>query len=85
MDKFRVEFNPSGYYSGQGVWETIDEFSCFEADDELDAIELAKQWWFDNSDDHEKSEQEIESYVWRASKIKYDNDGYLESYTWTYN
>lgn len=85
MDKFVVEFNPSGFYYGQGEWHTYDEFWEVEADDESEAIGLAKQWYLEHSDDYEEAEQKIESYAWRCSKIRYDEDGYMEDYVWIFD
>lgn len=40
MKKFRVEFNTTGFYSGQGIFECLDETAEVEADNAKEAIEL---------------------------------------------
>ena len=39
MKKYRVEFNTTGFYSGQGVFETLDELTEVEAHTAQEAIE----------------------------------------------
>ena len=86
MGKYRIEFNTSGFYYGQGVWECIDEFDDVEADSAEEAIELAKDWWIEqsycNGYSKDEIEKDIEEYAWRAAEIKYDEDGYLDEYNW---
>ena len=76
MKEFRVEFYTNG------VWETIDVLTHLEADSEIKAIEFAKDWCMDNAFDRETAEQEINDRIWRATEIKYDEDGCPESYNW---
>lgn len=82
LKKFRVEFNNTGYYSGAGIWDTVDEISAIPADSEEEAVEFAKEWWIDFSFDCEQAKKETSEYAWRASEIKYDEDGYLLPYEW---
>jgi hypothetical protein len=41
MKKYRVEFNTTGFYSGQGVFETLDELTEVEAHTAQEAIECS--------------------------------------------
>lgn len=84
MGKYRIEFNTSGFYFGQGVWECIDEFDDVEADSAKEAIELCKDWWIENSTDVKLATKNVFDFAWRASEIKYDEDGYLDEYNWQY-
>lgn len=84
MKKFRVEFNETGYYNSEQIWETLDEICEIEADDAQEAIEFAKDYWRESSDDAEKAEEEINDYAWRAAEIKCDEDGDLEAYKWEF-
>lgn len=84
MGKYRIEFNTSGFYYGQGVWECIDEFDDVEADSIEEAIELAKDWWIENADDPDIGLADVADFAWRASEIKYDEDGCLDEYDWQY-
>lgn len=45
--KYRVEFNTTGFYSGQGIFETLDEIAEIEAENAQEAIELAIDWMCD--------------------------------------
>lgn len=82
--KFRVEFNNTGFYSGAGIWETLDEIAEIEAEGVQEAIEYAKDWWVKTSDDVEAAEIEVNEYAWRSAEIKHDKDGYLENYKWEF-
>lgn len=85
MEKtYRVEFNTTGFYEGAGIWDTLDELCEIEASDAQEAIELAKEWWIEDSDNPEKTEDEITKYAWRAAENKYDEDGYPEPYEWEF-
>lgn len=83
--EFRVEFNTSGFYSGAGIWEVLDETNHILASNAAEAIELVKDWWLENSWDTEKAEEEIKSFAWRAAEIKYDENGYLEDFVWEFD
>ena len=62
MSKFyRVEFNTTGYYSGQGIFEVLDETNEIEAETAQEAIELAIEWL-------EESDPECREYAWRAAE-----------------
>ena len=62
MDKsFRVEFNTTGFYSGQGIFEALDETVSVEADSAQEAIELVIDWL-------EADEPECREYAWRAAE-----------------
>lgn len=71
MKKFRVEFNTTGFYSGQGVFETIDEVAEIKAETAQEAIEYAIDWFTEN----ETPEEEAREYAWRAAEIKHDEYG----------
>lgn len=81
---YRVEFNETGFYSGQGVWNVLDETAEIKADNAQEAIELCIDWMIDtalntnhidNELDADKIREEIESYAWRASEIITDEYG----------
>ena len=82
MKKFRVEFNNTGYYSGAGIWECVDEIGETEAEDAQEAIEIAIAWWAENAIDFETGENEANNFAWRAAEIEYDSYGFLKGYTW---
>lgn len=84
MKKFRVEFNDTGFYSGAGIWEALDEFCEIEAENASEAIDLAKDYWLENSCDAEKAEEEVKEFAWRAAEVKHDEYGYLEPYKWEF-
>ena len=60
--KFRVEFNTTGFYSGQGIWEVLDETAEVEAETAQEAIELVIDWL-------EYDDPECHEYAWRAAEI----------------
>ena len=41
VKKYRVEFNETGFYSGQGIFETLDEIAEIEAENAQEAIEYS--------------------------------------------
>ena len=41
VKKYRVEFNMTGFYSGQGTFETLDEIAEIEAENAQQAIECS--------------------------------------------
>ncbi|MCR5540076.1 MAG: hypothetical protein K6F71_04475 [Ruminococcus sp.] len=47
MKKYRVEFNTTGFYQGQGVFEVLDETAEVEADNAQEAIECCIDWFVD--------------------------------------
>lgn len=62
MSKFyRVEFNTTGYYSGQGIFEVLDETNEIEAETAQEAIELAIEWL-------EELDPKCREYAWRAAE-----------------
>ena len=63
LKKFRVEFNNTGYYSGAGIWDTVDEISEIPAESEEEAVEFAKEWWIDFSFDCEQAKKETSKYA----------------------
>ena len=73
MAKYRVEFNKSGFISGAGIWETLDEICEVKAASAMDAID-------DVVDDltSEDSDYDWISYAWRACECS-DEDS-----EWTY-
>lgn len=82
MKKYRIEFNTTGFFSGSGIWECIDEFGEIAAENAQEAIEIAMTWYAENSSDYAIGEEEANSYAWRAAEIKFDEDGYPERYEW---
>ena len=48
MKKYRVEFNTTGFYSGQGIFEVLDETAEVEAENANEAIELCIDYFVDN-------------------------------------
>lgn len=66
MKKFRVEFNETGYYQGQGVWVCLDETAEVEAETAMQAVEFVKEWL-------EYDTPECNEYAWRAAELLDDN------------
>ena len=64
------------------IWETLEEISNIEADNAEEAVEEAKSWWIETSDDAEIADEEASGLIWRAAKIEYDEDGYLIPEEW---
>ena len=58
---YRVEFNTTGFYSGQGIFDVLDETVCVEADTAQEAIELVIDWL-------EVDDPECREYAWRAAE-----------------
>lgn len=81
---YRVEFNESGLYDRNGIWNTIDEIAEINADSEEEAVDFAKEWYLDNSFDREEAEKEISEYAWRASEITVDEYGCKSYDDWKY-
>lgn len=78
---YRVEFNDTGFYSGQGVWVALDETEV-EAENAQEAIELTIDWMIEeaknynpNNKSDEELETEINGYAWRAAEIIKDEYG----------
>lgn len=69
--KYRVEFNTTGFYSGQGVWEVLDETAEIEAETAQEAIEYAIDYFVETGDDREA----VEAYAWMACEILTDDNG----------
>lgn len=88
MRTYRVEFNITGFIYGQGIWECLDETAEVLAENSQEAIESCIEWMTDvdyQSDlsrEYDDVKTEISSYAWRASEIKYDDEGYLCDYEW---
>lgn len=80
--KYRVEFNDTGFYSGQGIWTVLDETAEVEAENAEEAVELIIDWMIEqgihynpNNQTYEEIEREIKSYAWRAAEIIKDEYG----------
>lgn len=73
MTKYRIEFNTSGFISGAGIWETLDEICEIEAASAMDAIDDVV-----DALTSEDSEYDWRSYAWRACECS-DEDN-----TWIY-
>lgn len=74
MKKYRVEFNETGYYSGQGIFDTLEEFTNMECESAAEAIEYAVDYMTENDSrygetDTETIRKEYEGYAWRAAEI----------------
>ena len=77
---YRVEFNTTGFYSGQGTWDVLDATAEVEAETAQEAIELCIDWMVENDIrygemDVDDIRAEIEEYAWRASEIITDEYG----------
>lgn len=90
MKKFIVEFNTTGFYSGTGIWETLDEFCEVEADTAQEAIESAIEYMADveynaadEDVDYDTIKNEKEQYAWRATEKKFDEYGLID-YQWEF-
>lgn len=90
MKKYRVEFNATGFYQGEGIWETLDEFCSVEANTAQEAIKSAIEYMadneynvIDNEVEYDDIVEKIEEYAWRASEPKYDENGYFDP-IWEY-
>lgn len=77
---FRVEFNTSGFYSGAGIWETVDEIAKIKAENAQEAIEYAIDWFIENSD----GDEGCRVYAWKASKITVDEYGNKDYNNWEF-
>ena len=73
MTKYRVEFNKSGFISGAGIWETLDEICEVTAASAQDAIDDVM-----NALISEDNDDVWRSYAWRACECS-DEDS-----NWTY-
>lgn len=89
---FRVEFNETGFYSGAGIWDTIDEFVEMEADSAAEAIECAAEYMIESMlnnelEDHDYDEvkKSVYGWAWRAAENIVDEDGYLTRSEWIYD
>lgn len=78
---YRVEFNETGFYSGQGIFEVL-ETAEVEAATAQEAIELCIDWMIEQAKEYnpdDKSDDELETmirnYAWRASEITEDEYG----------
>lgn len=71
MKKFRVELNPTGYYtSTNGEFYTIDEFEEIEAETAQEAIGFAIDWVHEHGLLSDNPDTEIpENYAWMAAEI----------------
>jgi len=72
---FRVEFNETGYYSGQGIWTALEETTEVKAETAEEAVELIIEWMIDESiqynpdnKTYDQIEKEIRNYAWRAAE-----------------
>lgn len=81
--KFRVEFNTTGFYSGQGVWETLDEITEVDAETAQEAIELTIDWINGEIIADVDDERYIApvDWVWRATEIV---DGEYDYNNWQF-
>ena len=81
--KFRVEFNTTGFYSGQGVWETLDEIAEVEAETAQEAIELTIDWINGEIIADVDDERYIapDDWAWRATEIV---DGEYDYNNWQF-
>lgn len=82
MEKmYRVEFNETGFYQGQGVFQVLDETAEITAENAQEAIELAIDWFVEHDIDYgnidcDELRKKYEEYAWRAYEIidKHDYD-----------
>lgn len=71
---YRVEFNETGFYKGQGVFTVLDETDYITADNAQEAIELVIDWFVENDVDYgeidcDELRKKYEGYAWRAYEI----------------
>lgn len=78
--KFRVEFNTTGFYEGEGIWEVLDETAEIEAETAQEAIEYAVDYFVKTGDERDT----VEEYAWRAAEINLDEYGQVDDYNWEY-
>ena len=69
MKKYRVEFNTTGFYAGQGVFETLDEIAEIEAENAQEAIERSIDYMV------ETERAAYEDLYDDANDWAYDDDG----------
>lgn len=78
--KFRVEFNSTGFYAGQGVWETLDEIAEIDAETAQVAIDYAIDFMVDSdwlsAESPEALRTVYSNYAWRAAEIVGSNGEY---------
>lgn len=82
---FKVEINETGYYTSDGIWYTPDGLSEVIADNEEEAVQIAKDYLVDSANslgnDVDQAEKEFSEWAWRVSEVKYE-DGMLLPYEW---
>lgn len=87
MKKFRVEFNTTGFYEGQGIFEVLDETAEVEAENANEAIELCIDYMVDTDINAYGG-----AYYEDAPEYVYNEDGeldadaireYYNNYAWT--
>lgn len=71
---FRVEFNETGFYQGQGIFTVLDETAEITADDAKEAIDLCIDWMVENDIDYgnidcDEIRAKYENYAWIAYEI----------------
>lgn len=83
---FKVEINETDYYTSDGIWYTPDGLSEVIADNEEEAVQIAKDYLVDSANslgnDVDQAEKEFSEWAWRVSEIKHDTDGMLLPYEW---
>lgn len=85
MKKYRVEFNTTGFYSGQGIFETLDEIAEVEADNAQEAIALSIDWMSHTEFDmYSADEFDAKDYMYNDNdEIDYDKiKEHIENYAW---
>lgn len=83
---YRVEFNETGFYSGQGIFETLDEIAEVEAENAQEAIELAIDWMCHTEyDAYSTNEDGAADYMYNDNgEIDYDKiREHIDGYAWS--
>lgn len=82
---FKVEINETGYYTSDSIWYTTDGLSEVIADNEEEAVQIAKDYLIDSANslgnDVDQAEKEFSEWAWRVAEVKYE-DGMLLPYEW---
>lgn len=73
MKKYRVEFNTTGFYSGQGIFEVLDETEEVEAENANEAIELCIDYLVDSDINAYGG-----TYDFDAPEYIYDDNGNID-------
>lgn len=85
LKKYRVEFNTTGFYSGQGVFETLDEIAEVEAENAQEAIELTIDWMIHSTYDMWNADEENapEGFINADGELDFDRvEDHVREFAW---